>query len=570
MMNMSDTSGRWGVLWRSGVADFRTVDEVFEKRSLWAIAAYCDAVRSLDCTDGIRMALWGVLSSALWNCSRMYRERKKGGGPQEGVYYLPPLSREVSVATVLRGKRDTFVRANAEIAASLGSTNLLISTQSATNLRDIPGNSVDYIFTDPPYSWKVPYGELNFLWESFLGLGTDWHHEEVIISDARGIDETEWANRLKMAFEECHRVLKPGRCLTLCYHDSAEGTWDHVQDIMAECGFVAEKASEALSIGTGQKSLKQLTSGTITQRDLVINFRKPKPGEWKVTRVVIPADADEHTFRERAQQVIREYLEAHPGSTKDRIYDELVSHLVARGKMEAHNFEEILSQVADEVRQPVKKDLFEDKEPDLFGTHEVGRWYLKENEADVVDAAESAREDAAADNVAASIAKMLKADPAQEGVHYSDLFEHYVYAVKDKPRRSLAEWLLDYFYKTPAGTYRLPASEEEERAKAEGRSKGTNRRIKRYLAYLEQAVPVPEKDRPNDATLAEWLRHCKRAGLYEQGKLLYEKGGLDLDNLSEEAMVNVEEDYQVCVRMMARDTNAETTGRGRKKRSKKS
>jgi len=53
-------------------------------------------------------------------------------------------------------------------------------------------------------------------------------------------------------------------------------------------------------------------------------------------------------------------------------------------------------------------------------------------------------------------------------------------------------------------------------------------------------------------TLIEWLRYCKRSGLYEQGKLLYEKGGLNLDNLTEEAMVNVEEDYQVCVRMLAR------------------
>ena len=46
---------------------------------------------------------------------------------------------------------------------------------------------------------------------------------------------------------------------------------------------------------------------------------------------------------------------------------------------------------------------------------------------------------------------------------------------------------------------------------------------------------------------------CKRAGLYEQGKLLYEKGGLNPDNLPEEVRVNAEEDDQVCARMLARD-----------------
>jgi hypothetical protein len=93
------------------------------------------------------------------------------------------------------------------------------------------------------------------------------------------------------------------------------------------------------------------------------------------------------------------------------------------------------------------------------------------------------------------------------GVHYSDLFEDYVYTVKDKPRRPLVEWLLDYFFKTDSGTYRLPASEEEERLKADGRQKGTMRRVMRYLAFLEQGVAIPERERQNDATLAEWIRH---------------------------------------------------------------
>ena len=53
--------------------------------------------------------------------------------------------------------------------------------------------------------------------------------------------------------------------------------------------------------------------------------------------------------------------------------------------------------------------------------------------------------------------------------------------------------------------------------------------------------------------------------LHEQGKLLYEKGGLNLDALPEEVMVNVEEDYQVCVRMMARESAAES---GKKRKSK--
>ena len=118
----------------------------------------------------------------------------------------------------------------------------------------------------------------------------------------------------------------------------------------------------------------------------------------------------------------------------------------------------------------------------------------------------------------------------------------------------MAEFLPDYFYKTDQGTWRNPDSEEEGLAKQKARKKGLGRRVKRYIAQLEQGMFIPEQERPSNATLAEWIRHCKRSGLYEQGKYLYEKGGLNLDNLTDEVMASVDEDYQVCARMLARSS----------------
>lgn len=323
---------------------------------------------------------------------------------------------------------------------------------------------------------------------------------------------------------------------------------------MIEAGFLPDQATTAVRMETTAKSEKQLKGARgedNTLRDLVVNFRKPKPREVMSTMAITGAE-DETTFNEKVRQIIRDYLGANPGITKDRIYDEVVSRMVRSGQMEAHNFDELLRQVAEEVKTPVMKNLFEQKDADLFGSHELGRWYLKEDELTVADAAETAREDAATEKLGVFIKEFLKKRAGDEGVHYSDLFEHYIYAVKDKPRRQLVDFLPDYFYKTEQGTWRLPETEEEERAKSEARVKGLGRRIKRYIAQLDQGVAIPDHERPNDATLTEWIRHCKRSGLYEQGKLLYEKGGLNLDNLTEEAMVNVEEDYQICVRMLAR------------------
>ena len=339
--------------------------------------------------------------------------------------------------------------------------------------------------------------------------------------------------------------------MTITYHDISTGTWHLVQDAASDAGFIPDSSTKAVFIETRQKAEKQYRSDiNINKRDLVINFRKPKPGE-AASIIAITGDEDKTTFNEKVCQIIRDYLDAFPGSTKDRVYDEVVSRMVRSGQMEAHDFGELLAQVAEEAKVE-------------SGKNGGGRWYLKETELVIADAAENAREDAAAEKLDVFIKGFLKKNLGDEGVHYSDLFEHYIYAVKDKPRRQLAEFLPDYFYKTDQGTWRLPASEEEEKAKREARVKGLGRRVKRYIAQLEQGAVIADHERPNDATLAEWIRHCKRAGLYEQGKLLYEKGGLNPDNLPEEAMVGVEEDYQVCARMLAREAS-EPKRRGRKK-----
>ena len=169
------------------------------------------------------------------------------------------------------------------------------------------------------------------------------------------------------------------------------------------------------------------------------------------------------------------------------------------------------------LRQPVKENLLDNKEPDLFGSHVSSRWYLKDT-ADQIDRAEQEKENAVAERLEKFMAGVLKKNPEEDGVHYSDLFEQYL-PVTDKPRRLLADWLPEYFFKTTGGTWRPPDDEQERQQKATLREAGTLRRMKRFANALIDGVPVREQDRPaNDRTLAEWIRQCRRAGLYEQGR----------------------------------------------------
>lgn len=541
------------------------VEDIYTPRNLLASKILFSAVCHVDCSDEIRGFLKFIFNGICLNVSMMLRETKRA--IQSGTYYLPPLFRELHVWNAFEYKATQAIKGITELNMSLEKfPGLIISTQSAAALDAISSNSIDYIFTDPPYGAKVQFAEANFVWELWHGFDTSWWEEEIIVNEPRQKSEEQWFDLMTKSLSEAYRVLKPGRIISICFHGDTS-IWSALQDTLSFVGFLPQHSEQTIYIDAKEKSYKQRTADNVQLRDLVINFRKPKPGEV-VSELSITGEEDGKTFTEKVHAVIREYLGANPGATKDRIYDEVVSHMVRAGRMEAHDFEGLLRQVAEEVGVPVRKSLFENEDPNLFGTHRISRWYLKETEFAETDAAESAKEDSAAEKVETFIAKKLKEHPELEGAHYSDIFEQYIYSVKDKPRRPLAEWLLDYFFKTDTGTYRLPQSDDEKKLKAEGRTKGTHRRVKRFIAYLQQGVAIPPKEQPNDATLAEWLRYCKRSGLYEQGKLLYEKGGLNLDNLSEKEMVNAEEDYQVCVRLLARGaagSGAENTPkRGRK------
>ena len=399
----------------------REVSDLFTHRNLRALATLKDAI-------GGDPQLYFAFSAILLNSSRMYRHRSGGGGGPKGTdYMIPQIGREVPVWPPFEEK----VRALAQ-GSQHTSCEFLVSTQSACDLSEIPRDSVDFIFTDPPYAGTIQYGELSALWEAWMGVSLEWHKDEITVNAARGRTEQDWGNMMHSAMAECFRVLKPGRWLSLCYHDTSEGTWSLIQDIMAEVGFVVDKAESVLFIDTQQKSYNQYTADKVTKRDLVINFRKPKPNEI-ATGPQLTGDEDAESFGVKLRILISDFLSATPGASKDRIYDYVVSHMVRAGTMQAHNFEEFLAQVAEPIHEAVKKNLFEDSEPDLFGSHEVVRWYLKATNLDIVDAAESAKEDRAAEMLRSFIQTTLKASPWLDGVHYSDLFEHFIYGVHEKP-----------------------------------------------------------------------------------------------------------------------------------------
>jgi len=506
----------------------KTVDSIYPKRSLWACSSILSAISEIE-SENIREAMMFAFTGVVMGFSFLNRHRPNVSFPlniQEGTYYLPSISEEARVPKHFFNKIKRISKGMEVLSKLFSNSVALISTQSATDLSAMPSNVVDYIFTDPSYGDAVQYGELNFIWEAWLGFDTSWVKEEIVVNEVRDKTDDDWAEMMHHAMEEAFRVLKPGRWVSVCFHATSLGTWHLLQDVMADIGFVFDKSEMPAYIDAEQKSYNQLVADKVVKRDLILNFRKPTPDELKKS-VVITGKEDSRTIAAKVKEIVTIFLREHEGATKDHIWDHVVSYLVQRKQMEPHDFEAILHEVAI--------------------ANDVGQWFLKEEMEDLPPF-EMEKEERAATAIEEFVREEMERK-ILDAVEFSDIFVHYLGAVADKPRRELKEFISDYLMPGPGKGYRPPTEEEREMLR-EARQKGLNRQIRRYVKHLTDNAPYPEDRIPDSATLANWLSHCRRTARYEDGVLLFEKGGLLLSALDEVTAVEAEEDYQVCKRKM--------------------
>ena len=99
-----------------------------------------------------------------------------------------------------------------------------------------PDNCIDYIFTDPPFGENIYYADLNFLWN--LAQGLDQRRPEAIVDEFKKKGLPEYQHLMQRCFEEYYRVLKPGRWMTVVFHNSRNAVWNAIQEAMQAAGFV--------------------------------------------------------------------------------------------------------------------------------------------------------------------------------------------------------------------------------------------------------------------------------------------------------------------------------------------
>jgi DNA modification methylase len=186
-----------------------------------------------------------------------------------GTLYVPSTVAEASPSYVYRNKRKRLVKCFRELSGHQASRHA-ISTQSATDLRQLPNACIDYVFVDPPFGRNLQYSELNQIWESWLRVRTARASEAVVDSTSKkGVGE--YTSLMQRCFAELHRVLKPGRWMSVAFHNSSNAVWMGIQEAIIAAGFVI---ADVRTLDKKRQSYKQIRQGTVKQ-DLVITAYRP-------------------------------------------------------------------------------------------------------------------------------------------------------------------------------------------------------------------------------------------------------------------------------------------------------
>jgi hypothetical protein len=246
-----------------------------------------------------------------------------------GVYYVGSQVAECSPWYILDGKLKRLSKAMQTCRFSLGNAAVATGTTAKTGL---PDKCIDYIFTDPPFGENIFYADLNFLVES-------WHHiktntiSEAIVDGAKGKGLPEYQHLMQRCFEEYHRVLKPGRWMTVVFHNSKNAVWNAIQEAMLAAGFVV---ADVRTLDKQQGSYRQVTSSAVKQ-DLIISAYRPTQDLEERFKVTAGTE-------DSAWEFVRSHLDQVPGFVPKGgrvqviaerqpyvLYDRMVAFHVQRG-----------------------------------------------------------------------------------------------------------------------------------------------------------------------------------------------------------------------------------------------
>lgn len=313
----------WGDLYRRGYHHGVThLHHFYTRRNLIVFGRLWDRTKhyAADLRDALRFWLLSYNASHATIMTRVVAKLEQKDlvvtSAQPGVLYVSGLPVEKNLIAGLRRKLSIIVKAFAVIDGRKGRVEVHQKSSCGVDLSD---QSIDYVFTDPPFGGNIPYAEISFLNEAWLDRYTDRTEEAIISSDQeKGLSE--YQALLTAAFSELRRILKPNGKATLVFHSASADVWNAFQTAYSGAGFSVECAGV---LDKTQGSFKQVTTAGAVRGDPVLllgkkaaSAKKTLLDVWDVAEqlrrdAVIALDPVEKTAQRLYSRLVTHYLSLH-------------------------------------------------------------------------------------------------------------------------------------------------------------------------------------------------------------------------------------------------------------------
>lgn len=245
-----------------------SIDRFYTPRNLAAMSHLWRELHRIE-DDNVAGFIAFVFTSLYQRVTKLSEFRFWGGSGNTANFNVPYIFNEANVFVTFERKART-IQDHLETTAKAYSGRSLVRTGSATDLSFLPDNSIDLVFTDPPFGANINYSEMNILWESWLGAFTNTTHE-AIVNRFQDKDIAAYGGLMLRSLKECHRVLRPGHWLLLVFMNSSQDVWEALRKAVLDAGFSLERVD---IFDKQHGTFKQFVSDNTAGCDLLLHCRK--------------------------------------------------------------------------------------------------------------------------------------------------------------------------------------------------------------------------------------------------------------------------------------------------------
>lgn len=356
-------------------SDVKTVDQLFSNKQLAQLGLLKSIILKQK-NENIRNTLLLMFSGIMTKFNLTYhnstsRPTEGAGNCSAFMYYkyrIAPKPTELDLIKYFTLRFEKVRDAKKEMEYFINENtinNIQIVKSNAANLQFIADETVDYIYTDPPYGKKIAYLDLSTMWNAWLDLEVSEQdfQDEIIEGGQHRKSKDEYKRLMEQSIKEMYRVLKYDRWLSFVFAHKDPEFWHLIIDAAENCGF---EYVGAVPQNNGQTSFKKRKNPfTVLSGQLIINFRKIRN-----PKTIMKANLGMN-ITDIVMQTIEGIIAKNSGATLEEINNEIIIKGLELGFLDLlkKEYSDLTPLLLDNFHYDKETKQFTIKENSKFTTH---------------------------------------------------------------------------------------------------------------------------------------------------------------------------------------------------------